>query len=107
MRKHSLFVGFALTAVAAFALSAGASAAPAIPPGIELKTPFGALRAHAPASGVTARATATAVVSRNFRVLGHNARGAPDTNGAAWTHGNFADVGTRADPCNGLGVQII
>ena len=107
MRKHSLFVGFALTAVAAFALSAGASAAPAIAPGIELKTPFGALRAHAPASGVTARATATGVVSRNFRVLGHNDLGTRDTNGDVWVHGNFAYVGTWADPCNGLGVKII
>src|SRR5262249_29099042 len=107
MRKPGLFLSFALSAVAAVALSAAASAAPAIGPRIELKTPFGALRAHAPAPGVTARAAATGVVARNFRVLGHNDLGARDTNGDVWVHGNFAYVGTCADPCNGLGVKII
>jgi|SRR5690348_10139149 len=76
MRRPGLFLSFALTAVAALALPAAASAAPAIAPKTELKTPFGALRAHAPASGVTAGATATGVVARNFRVLGHNDLGA-------------------------------
>src|SRR5262249_31844311 len=107
MRKPGLFLSFALSAVAAVALSAAASAALAIGPRIELKTPFGALRAHAPAPGVTARAAATGVVARNFRVLGHNDLGARDTNGDVWVHGNFAYVGTCADPCNGLGVKII
>ncbi|MGH2528781.1 MAG: hypothetical protein ACRDH0_05530 [Actinomycetota bacterium] len=46
-------------------------------------------------------------VTNNFTVIGHTDLGASDTNGDVWVHGNFAYVGTWADPCNGLGVKII
>jgi hypothetical protein len=49
----------------------------------------------------------TPVVAENFQVLGHNALGSQDTNGDVWVHGNFAYVGTWANPCTGRGVKII
>ena len=45
--------------------------------------------------------------TRNFRVLGHNDLGLSESNGDVWVHGNFAYVGTWADPCNGRGVKIL
>lgn len=46
-------------------------------------------------------------ITDNFTVIGHTDLGASDTNGDVWVHGNFAYVGTWADPCNGLGVKIV
>jgi len=46
-------------------------------------------------------------LAENFEVLGHNDLGAQDTNGDVWVHGDFAYVGTWADPCTGRGVKII
>jgi hypothetical protein len=43
----------------------------------------------------------------NFQVLGHHDLGLEDTNGDVWVHGNFAYVGTWADPCTGRGVKIL
>ncbi len=45
--------------------------------------------------------------TKNFRVLGHNDLGLSETNGDVSVHGNFAYVGTWADPCNGRGVKIL
>jgi hypothetical protein len=43
----------------------------------------------------------------NFQLLGHHDLGLEDTNGDVWVHGNFAYVGTWADPCTGRGVKIV
>jgi hypothetical protein len=49
----------------------------------------------------------SAPVAENFKVLGHNDLGALDTNGDVFVHGNFAYVGTWAEPCTGRGVKIV
>jgi hypothetical protein len=64
-----------------------------------------------PGSAVQAASAATAAasapVARNFKLLGHTDLGASDTNGDVWVLGNFAYVGTWADPCDGLGAKIV
>jgi hypothetical protein len=51
--------------------------------------------------------SATEPSTRNFTVLGHTDLGAVDTNGDVWVHGDFAYVGTWAEPCLGLGVKVV
>jgi hypothetical protein len=45
--------------------------------------------------------------TKNFKVLGHHDLGLSETNGDVWVQGDFAYVGTWADPCNGRGVKIL
>jgi hypothetical protein len=47
------------------------------------------------------------MLADNFKLVGHTDLGATDLNGDVWVHGDFAYVGTYADPCNGLGVKVI
>ena len=46
-------------------------------------------------------------IADNFTVLGHTDLGATDTNGDVWVHGDYAYVGTWAEPCDGLGAKVI
>lgn len=57
---------------------------------------------HAPPGDPTG-----ASVSDGFEVVGHNALGLRDANGDVWVHGDYAYVGTWANPCTGRGVKII
>lgn len=59
------------------------------------------------ATGVSTSRGPAAPVIDNFEIVGHTDLGASDTNGDVWVHGDFAYVGTWADPCNGLGVKIV
>jgi hypothetical protein len=43
----------------------------------------------------------------DFEIVGHADLGAADTNGDVWVHGDYAYVGTWAEPCNGLGVKVV
>jgi hypothetical protein len=54
-----------------------------------------------------AQRSASGTVTDNFEVLGHDDLGDRDSNGDVWVHGNFAYVGTWAEPCTGRGVKII
>jgi hypothetical protein len=67
----------------------------------ELRPAAGAVGQPAP------EADAGQQVAKNFKLLGHNDLGAEDTHGDVWAHGDFAYVGTWADPCNGRGVKVI
>jgi hypothetical protein len=58
---------------------------------------------HAPPSDPPA----DPVIAEGFKVIGHNALGGRDASGDVWVHGDFAYVGTWADPCTGRGVKII
>ena len=51
--------------------------------------------------------TTTGASATNFDIIGHNDLGNRDTDGDVWVHGNFAYVGTWANPCTGRGVKII
>jgi hypothetical protein len=59
------------------------------------------------AVAATASAASSGVVANNFELLGHHDLGLADTNGDVWVQGDFAYVGTWADPCNGRGVKIV
>jgi hypothetical protein len=60
-----------------------------------------------PAAASSALPASNGVVANNFEVLGHHDLGMLDTNADVWVHGNFAYVGTWADPCTGRGVKIV
>ena len=67
----------------------------------------GAQAGRAPRAGSGQSEPGEGPTTRNFRVLGHNDLGLSETNGDVFVHGNFAYVGTWADPCNGRGVKIL
>ena len=75
-----------------------------------LRNALNALNDRARAYGLVKKAPPsdpTPLLANNFEVLGHNDLGLQDTNGDVWVHGDFAYVGTWADPCTGRGVKII
>jgi hypothetical protein len=69
------------------------------------------LNQRAPAFGLANHAPpgdpSGAPIADGFEVIGHNALGGRDASGDVWVHGDFAYVGTWADPCTGRGVKII
>lgn len=94
-----------LLAVGAFVLTGSPLAAQPRPSGPDAYEEAEA-RLHARHAGHADVGTHSTSV-RNFTVLGHTDLGAADTNGDVWVHGNFAYVGTWADPCAGLGLKIV
>ncbi|MGH2744658.1 MAG: PA domain-containing protein [Thermoleophilaceae bacterium] len=103
----------AVAVVAVLAVAASTSAGPSRSVGKlagKVGTGAGAsqLQRAAPLERDAARSgDRTRPIARNFKVLGHHDLGAEDENGDVWAHGDFAYVGTWADPCNGRGVKIV
>lgn len=66
-----------------------------------------ARRANPTLASLAVSTPAPRVVNERFELLGHHDLGLEDTNGDVWVHGDFAYIGTWADPCNARGVKII
>lgn len=98
----------ALLAVGALVLAGSSFAAPPWPSGPEgYKTAESRLDGRRTGAGNVAATAQSGAPRQNFTVLGHTDLGAADTNGDVWVHGNFAYVGTWAEPCLGLGLKIV
>ncbi len=104
MRCRGLFVILVLLALSS-AVPAGAAGPPRRAARVGSAKPLDQM-ARAVTNG-SAPGPPQGVVAENFELVGHTDLGATDINGNLWVHGDFAYVGTYADPCNGLGVKVI